>query len=74
LFTPTSQNTEVNSFEKELQNAFTSSNDTPTNTNGVMSNEKIMALFNTSQTAAASGTNIRPTSMQPPNRMYLYNK
>jgi hypothetical protein len=47
-----------------LQNTFSSSN--------IMSNEKIMALFNTPQTSVAtlSGMNIRTTSNQPPNRMY----
>jgi hypothetical protein len=44
---------------------------TTTNNSGIMTNEKIMALFNMPQTSVvtASGMNIRPASMQPPNRM-----
>ena len=79
LFTTTitSQNkidghTEVQNIDKDLQSAFSFSNDSPTNNSGVMSNEKIMALFNTPQTAiaTASGMNIRTTSNQSPNGMY----
>jgi len=76
LFTTTSQNKtetniEVQNIDKDLENAFSSSNDTSTNNSGIMSNEKIMALFNAPQTSAgtASGINIRSTSMQPSNRM-----
>jgi hypothetical protein len=77
LFTTTitSQNKaegEVQTIDKELQNAFSSLNDHSINNGGVMSNEKIMALFNTPQTSVAtlSGMNIRTTSNQPLNRMY----
>jgi hypothetical protein len=60
----------VQSINKDLENTF-SSKDTPTNNGGILSNEKIMALFNTPQisTATALGMNIRPTQMQTPNRM-----
>jgi len=60
-------NIEVQNIDKDLENAFSSSNDTSTNNSGIMSNEKIMALFNAPQTSA--GTNIRSTAIQPPNRM-----
>jgi hypothetical protein len=60
----TETNTEIQNIDKDLENAFTSSNDTSINNSGIMSNEKIMALFNTS-----TGINIRPASMQSPNRM-----
>jgi len=70
LFTTTI--TSQNKAEGEMQNAFSSSNDHSINNGGVMSNEKIMALFNTPQTSVAtlSGMNIRTTSNQPLNRMY----
>ncbi|CAF1329776.1 unnamed protein product [Rotaria sordida] len=57
----------TNNLEKDLQNIFLSPNDNTksTNTSNVMSNEKIMALFNTPQTS--TGTNIRPPTMQLPN-------
>ena len=65
----------MTNFDKDLQSAFLSSNDNnpSTNTTGVMSNDKIMALFNTPQTsmATASEMNIQTATMQPPNRMYL---
>ncbi len=69
--TPSTKITEGNlittNFDQDLQNAFSSSNDnnTATYTNNVMSNDKIMALFNTPPTATASGINIRP-----PNSIY----
>jgi len=64
----TETNTKIQNIDKDLENAFTSSNDTSTNNSGIMSIEKIMALFNTS-TGTASGINIRPASIQSPNRM-----
>ncbi len=64
----TEMNTKIQNIDKDLENAFTSSNDTSTNNSGIMSIEKIMALFNTS-TGTASGINIRPASIQSPNRM-----
>jgi hypothetical protein len=56
LFQPTSvnkteMNTEIASINQELVSAFSSSNDLSSNTSGMMSNEKIMALFNTPQTS-----------------------
>ncbi len=64
LFPPTSvnkieTNPEIPSINQELASAFSSSNDISTHTSGMMSNEKIMALFNTPQT---STINIRPAS------------
>ncbi|CAF4137981.1 unnamed protein product [Rotaria sp. Silwood2] len=67
LFTkPTS---EVISMTKALENTFSSSNDTRTNNGTVMSNEKIMALFNTPQvpTATPTGMNIRPSQIPSSN-------
>jgi stromal membrane-associated protein len=67
--TPSTKITEGNlittNFDQDLQNAFSSSNDnnTATYTNNVMSNDKIMALFNTPPTATASGINIRPPNI-----------
>ncbi|CAF3190361.1 unnamed protein product [Rotaria sp. Silwood2] len=58
-------------LDKDLQKVFLSSNDntSSTNTSNVMSNEKILALFNTPQTSTvnSTGMNIRPPTMQLPN-------
>jgi hypothetical protein len=53
----------MTNFEKDFQTAFSSSNDH--NTSGLMSNDKILALFKTPQTstATASGINIRPPNI-----------
>jgi hypothetical protein len=61
LFTTSPTKTEENT---DIVTVFSSSNDN----GGVLSNEKIMALFNIPQTSTAmpSGVNIRP----PSNRMY----
>jgi len=76
IFTIASTNTNggnvtMTNLNQDLQNAFSSSNDNnpSTNTNSVMSKDKIMALFNTPQTSVvtASGMNIRPATLQPPN-------
>jgi len=68
-------NVAMTTLEKDLETAFSPSNaNNPTaNTNSVMSNDKIMALFKTPQTptAIASGMNIRPAIIQPPNSIYL---
>ncbi len=67
-------NVTMTNLEMDLQNAFLPSSDSnpSTNASGVMSKDKILALFNTPQTsmATASGMTIRPATMQPPNRMY----
>ncbi|CAF3619703.1 unnamed protein product [Adineta steineri] len=62
----TNGNTTVQNIDKDLESAFYSSNDSSANHSGVMTNEKIMALFNTPQTSVttASGMNIRPISTQ----------
>ena len=72
----TEENVEVISMNKELESAFSYSNETPTNNDEMTTKEKIMALFNTPQmsTAATSGINIRPLQMQPSNRMYFKRK
>jgi len=68
-------NVTTTSLEQDLHNAFLSSNDNnvSTNTNNIMTNDKIMALFNTPQTstATASAMNIRPPILQPPNSIYI---
>lgn len=77
IFITTSQqklneNKEIFGINKDIESAFSfsSSNDTETiNNGGILSNEKIMALFNTPQTSI--GTNIRPTSIQSSNGMQL---
>jgi hypothetical protein len=68
-------NVPMTTLEKDLETAFSPSNaNNPTaNTNNVLSNDKIMALYKTPQisTATASAMNIRPATIQPPNSIYL---
>lgn len=66
LFSTTSENkiegnTDASSINKDLESAFSSSKDTETiNNGGILSNEKIMALFNIPHTSTNSGMNIQP--------------
>ncbi|CAF1013526.1 unnamed protein product [Adineta steineri] len=68
--TTTATTTIAKNPDDDFQTIFSSASDisTPTNTSGVMSNDKIMALFNTPQVpmATASAVNIRPPTMQLP--------
>lgn len=68
-------NPTMTDLDKDLSHAFSSSNDNniSTNTSNVMSNDRIMALFNTPQTTTptASGMNIRPGLIQTPNSITL---
>ncbi|UJR21845.1 hypothetical protein I4U23_024918 [Adineta vaga] len=55
-------NSPVQIIDKDLESAFTFSNYSATNDGGIISNEKIMALFNKPQTVAITppGMNFRP--------------
>ncbi|CAF3965784.1 unnamed protein product [Rotaria sordida] len=68
----TTSTSEVISMNNSLENAHSSSNNTQTNNGTVMSNEKIMALFNTLQvpTTTPSGMNIRPSNPSFPGFTY----
>jgi hypothetical protein len=65
----------MTNLDKDFESAFSPStgNNTSANTNNVLSNDKILALFKTPQTstATAPGMNIRPATLQPPNSIYL---
>lgn len=76
IFTKTSMNINENNstatnLDQDLQSSFLSSNENnnSNNTNNVMSNDKIMALFNTPPTSVTTtpGMNMLPTTMQLPN-------
>jgi stromal membrane-associated protein len=74
LFTSSSttvneNNGPLTNLNTDLESAFSSSNDnnSSTNTTNVLSNDKIMALFNTPQSSTAPGINIRPPTIQSPN-------
>ena len=70
-------NTTVTNLDRDLETAFLSSNEqnSSTNTNKMLSNDRILALFNTPQastttTATATGMNIRPATIQPSNSKF----
>ena len=68
------ENTETININKELENTFSSSSNINTSTNHhePMTNEKIMALFHTSQISSpiTSGVNMPSLRMQSSNCMY----
>ncbi|UJR27858.1 hypothetical protein I4U23_009123 [Adineta vaga] len=63
-------NVATTNLDQDLHSAFLSSNEisSSTNTSGVLSNDKILALFNTPSTSIGtiSGANIRPPTIQLP--------
>ena len=60
-------NVTTTNLDKERRNPFVPSNEN--NTNHIMSNDKIMALFHTPQTSTATAPkmNIHPAAMPQPN-------
>lgn len=64
-------NATTQNADNNLQNLFSSTNDNSSNANAnnVMTKDKILALFNTPQTAPVSGMNMTPVNMQVPTGM-----
>lgn len=66
--TVNANNSAMVNFDDDLEKAFSSTSNESTSTNNMMTNDKIMALFNT---PSSSNGNIRPAApMQLPNSIF----